>query len=125
MAAWRNLRKTHAEQQKFRRTKVHSRRVEQSPLWPGQDVYIAEQSSSAGKQGPRRRRVQSRNQRREPNLSREAIYLVHGLALMVAPCQVHMVGVHQLQGKKREDDLSAVGPPVHKVTCAPHGMAFE
>ena len=44
---------------------------------------------------------------------------------MIAPCQVHVVGVHQLQGKKREDDLNAVRPPVHKVTYAQHGMAFK
>ena len=63
-------------------------------------------------------------QSRKADLPGEAIYLVHGLALVIAPCQVHVVGVHQLQGKKREDDLSAVGPSVHKVACAPHGTAI-
>lgn len=52
---------------------------------------------------------------RSTRLAVEAVDLVHAARLMVAPREVHVVGVEALKGHEGEDDLQAEGAAVHKV----------
>ena len=49
-------------------------------------------------------------------LALETVHFVHVVGLVVSPCQVHVLGVEELEGEEGQDHFDGEGATVHKVS---------